>query len=71
MQQNLIPVTAVMPLDLEQRARLEAARRRISRAELVRQAVAEFLRQLDAAGGEFGDRTPAPPQPPAVEEGQK
>lgn len=46
MQQTTIPVTAVMPGELEQRARIEAARRRISRAALVRLAVADFLRRV-------------------------
>ncbi len=49
MQQSAIPVTAVMPPDLELRARLTAARHRISRAELVRQAVREFLRAIEEA----------------------
>ena len=43
--QKTIYVNAPMPPDLEQRARIEAARRRISRAELVRRAVAEFLQR--------------------------
>ena len=47
MQQTAIPVTAIMPPDLEHHARIEAARRRISRAELVRQAVAAFLQHTD------------------------
>jgi len=46
--QQTIYVTAPFPAQLEAAARIEAARRRISRAELVRQAVAEFLR--NAAG---------------------
>ena len=42
-----IPVTAPMSPALELRARIEAARRRISRAELIRQAVAEFLQRAE------------------------
>jgi len=46
--QQIIYVTAPFPAQLEAAARLEAARRRISRAELVRQAVAEFLQRTQA-----------------------
>lgn len=42
-----IPVTAPMPLDLEYRARLAAATQRISRAELVRRAVVDYLERLE------------------------
>ena len=41
-----ISVTSPFPFDLESRARLTAARLRISRAELVRRAVLEYLDQL-------------------------
>lgn len=43
MPQVFIAVTAPMPPALEARARFEAARQSISRAELVRLAVAEYL----------------------------
>lgn len=43
MDQTGISVTSVMPPELDARARIEAARRRISRAELVRLAVIHFL----------------------------
>jgi len=43
MRQITVPVTAPFPLELEHRARLEAARQSISRAELVRRAVIDYL----------------------------
>lgn len=43
MENISIPVTAPMPAELEQRARIEAARQRISRAEFVRRAVEMYL----------------------------
>lgn len=53
MTQPMIYVTSPMPADLELRTRLAAARQRISRAELVRLAVAEYLARLDIqASGE-------------------
>ncbi|GAB4446323.1 MAG: hypothetical protein Kow0031_29010 [Anaerolineae bacterium] len=48
MNQSTVNVTAPMTPDLELRARLAAARRRISRAELIRQAVVEYLNRLEA-----------------------
>lgn len=47
MSQAVVFVTAPMPPDLERAARIEAARRNVSRAELIRQAVAAFLRQVE------------------------
>lgn len=45
-----ISVTALMPPSLEHRTRLAAARQRISRAELVRLAVIEYLAKLESQG---------------------
>lgn len=41
-------VTSPFPARLEHKARIEAARRRISRSEFVRRAVAEYLARLTA-----------------------
>ena len=46
--QAVIYVTAPMPPELEQRARIAAAKQRISRAELIRQAVGEYLQRVEA-----------------------
>lgn len=46
-QQMLISISAQFPTDLARAARVEAARRNVSRAELIRQAVAAFLRQVE------------------------
>lgn len=45
---EVIFVTAPFPSQLEQKARLEAARQRISRAALVRLAVSDYLKRLEA-----------------------
>jgi hypothetical protein len=52
---DLIPVTAPMPFELEYRARIMAARLRISRAELVRRAVVDYLDRIDAGQAEAGN----------------
>lgn len=46
-QSSFIYVTAPFPAQLEYKARMEAARRRISRAEFVRLAVIDYLARLD------------------------
>ena len=52
MVEATIPVTAPMSPDLEQRARIEAAKQRISRAELVRRAVERFLKETKSEAKE-------------------
>ncbi len=52
--QSLEFINARFDSALARRARVEAARRNISRSELVRQAVAEFLRLLDEAESRQG-----------------
>ena len=49
MPKSYISISAQFPTDLAQAARVEAARRNVSRAELIRQAVAEFLRKTNKA----------------------
>ena len=44
---KIIYVTAPFPMPLERQARLEAAKQGISRAELVRQAVKDYLQRLE------------------------
>lgn len=44
---EMIFVTAPFPIQLEHKARMEAARQRISRSELVRVAVADYLKRLE------------------------
>lgn len=46
--QNSVLISLRLQNDIEQAVRIEAARQRISRSEFVRQAVTEFLRQLDS-----------------------
>lgn len=43
-----VPVTAPFPFELEIRARLTAAKLRISRAELVRRATKDYLDRLES-----------------------
>jgi metal-responsive CopG/Arc/MetJ family transcriptional regulator len=52
---NTTYVTAPMPPELARQARLTAARLEISRAELVRRAVTEFLRRAEAAEEKKGE----------------
>jgi hypothetical protein len=47
-QQTVIFVTAPFPAYLEKQARIEAAKQGVSRAQLVRLAVVEFLKKLEA-----------------------
>lgn len=42
---NKVFMAAQVPFDLARRARVEAAKRNVSRSELVRQAVAAFLQE--------------------------
>lgn len=46
-EEGRINVTSPFPLDLDMEARIAAARLRITRAELVRRAVVEYLARLN------------------------
>lgn len=46
MPKSFISISAQFPTDLAQAARVEAARRNVSRAELIRKAVAEYLKLI-------------------------
>ena len=52
-------VTAEFPAQLEFEARIEAAKQRISRSELVRQAVSDYLKKLKTEVKSSNERQPA------------
>ncbi|HLG90594.1 MAG TPA: hypothetical protein VI336_00295 [Candidatus Saccharimonadales bacterium] len=47
-QLEMVYVTSLFAPSLDAQARIEAARRKISRSELVRLAVADYLKRLEA-----------------------
>jgi hypothetical protein len=53
MKEATVPVTASMPPELDLRARICAAKMKVSRAELVRLALVDYLKRFEAQPSPF------------------